>query len=147
MSNLVKVVFGKEQVSKLDAGLALSDEETKEFVKEFLFESEEEKRAFLMGLEESNGWQEYQIVDHSTELNSFAVIDYSYIKPNISIEVTQISNGSITKLLYVYNYKGTDYYVFDSLQHLMGHLDGKDVSYQHCTSEVQLEGYLATVNI
>lgn len=147
MSNLVKVVFGKDQVLKLEAGKQLTEEETKDFVKQYLFESEEEKQAFLMGLEASNGWQEYEILEHETELNSFTIIDSWSIRPNRTVEVIQLSNGEATKVLYVFNYQGTDYYVFNTLQHLMNHFDNIEVPYYHCSTEIQLDGYLATVDI
>lgn len=63
MRHELKVIFGKEQVLKINLNEALTEEERKLFVKEYQFNSEEEKQAFQKGLEEAVGWSEFCISD------------------------------------------------------------------------------------
>lgn len=58
MKCTLKVIFGKEQVIKAYNDEHFTDEETKQFVKEFEFGSLEEKLAFTNGLKEAVGWIE-----------------------------------------------------------------------------------------
>ena len=60
----VKIVFGKEQVLKVHNGEALNEEELKLNVKEFSFNSEEEKIAFVNGVNEAIGWTECCIPEY-----------------------------------------------------------------------------------
>ncbi len=61
MKYKLKVIFGKEQVSKILNNEALSDEELNLNVKEYQFETEIEKQAFIRGLNEAVGWTEFCI--------------------------------------------------------------------------------------
>jgi hypothetical protein len=61
MKYTLKVIFGKEQVVKTYNKISLSDEEIKLNVKEYQFNSEEEKQAFLEGLNEAIGWTDFCI--------------------------------------------------------------------------------------
>jgi hypothetical protein len=56
MKHTLKVIFGKEQVVKIYNNTPLSDEEIKLNVKEYQFNSAEEKQAFIKGLNEAIGW-------------------------------------------------------------------------------------------
>ena len=61
MKHTLKVIFGKEQVVKIYNNKPLADEENKLNVKEYQFNSEEEKQAFIKGLNESIGWMDFCI--------------------------------------------------------------------------------------
>jgi hypothetical protein len=61
MKHTLRVIFGKEQVDKIHNNEVLSDEEVKLNVKEYQFEIETEKRAFIKGLNEAVGWTELYI--------------------------------------------------------------------------------------
>lgn len=61
MKHTLKVIFGKEQVEKTFNNKSLSDEEIKLNVKEYQFNSKEEKHAFIKGLNEAIGWMEFCI--------------------------------------------------------------------------------------
>lgn len=56
MKHTLKIIFGKEQVLKAYNGENFSDEELRLNVKEFSFNSEEEKNAFANGVYEAMGW-------------------------------------------------------------------------------------------
>lgn len=56
MKHTLKVIFGKEQVAKILNNEVLSNEELNINVKEYQFETEKEKQAFINGLNEAVGW-------------------------------------------------------------------------------------------
>lgn len=64
MKYSVKVIFGKEQVLKLYNGHNLSKQEIDTNTKEYFFNSQKEKEAFIKGLEEAIGWTEYCIPEN-----------------------------------------------------------------------------------
>lgn len=58
MKYVLKVVFGKEQVLKVLNNEPLNEYEISLNVKEYQFNSAEEKQAFIDGLNEAVGWTE-----------------------------------------------------------------------------------------
>jgi hypothetical protein len=64
MKHTLKIIFGKEQVLKVYNGENLRDEELKANVKEFSFNSEEEKNAFANGVYEAIGWSDCCIPEY-----------------------------------------------------------------------------------
>lgn len=60
----VKIIFGTEQVRKIENGGFLFEEEKKINTKEYIFESEKEEKAFIFGMEEIIGWQQYLIFEN-----------------------------------------------------------------------------------
>ncbi len=52
----LKVIYGKEQVQKIFTNQRLTKRELKENEKEYTFQSQKEKRAFIKGLEAALGW-------------------------------------------------------------------------------------------
>lgn len=65
--NSLKIIYGKEQVQKLYSNQKLTQRELKENVKIYIFNSEEEKIAFINGLEEALGWSSYFIPELEIE--------------------------------------------------------------------------------
>lgn len=61
MKHSLKVVFGKEQIAKIHYNEVLSNEELNINVREYQFESEKEKQAFINGLNEAVGWTDISI--------------------------------------------------------------------------------------
>lgn len=58
MKYTLKIVFGKEQASKIYNNEPLRDDELKYNLKEYSFASEAEKTAFINGISEAIGWTE-----------------------------------------------------------------------------------------
>jgi hypothetical protein len=58
MKQVAKIVFGKEQVMKAHNGESFSQEELEMNVKEFVFDTIEERQAFVKGVFEAIGWTE-----------------------------------------------------------------------------------------
>lgn len=61
MKYTLKVVFGKEQISKIYNNEPFSQEELDNNIKEYSFNSIEEKDAFIKGINEAVGWTECYI--------------------------------------------------------------------------------------
>ncbi|MCU0417102.1 MAG: hypothetical protein MUE33_07940 [Cytophagaceae bacterium] len=61
MKHTIKVIFGKEQVVKTYINKQLTNEEMQLNVKEYQFTSDEEKQAFIKGLNEAIGWMDFCI--------------------------------------------------------------------------------------
>jgi hypothetical protein len=61
MKPTLRVIYGKEQIVKTYNNETLTDEEIKLNVKEYQFNSEEEKQAFIKGLNEAVGWLDFCI--------------------------------------------------------------------------------------
>lgn len=61
MKPMLRVIYGKEQIVKIYNNETLTDEEIKLNVKEYQFNSEEEKQAFIKGLNEAIGWIDFCI--------------------------------------------------------------------------------------
>jgi len=59
----LKVIFGKEAVIKYESADSFTLDEVINNVKEFHFETKAKKNAFIRGMEISNGWTEYAIVE------------------------------------------------------------------------------------
>ena len=56
MNYKIRIIFGKEQVIKAYNNLPLSAEELDKTVKEYTFNTLEEKEAFIKGINEAIGW-------------------------------------------------------------------------------------------
>ncbi|OYQ45365.1 hypothetical protein [Flavobacterium aurantiibacter] len=57
----LEVIFGKEQVLKFSNNEPFTKEETELNVKQYQFNSVEEKQAFIKGLNEALGWIDFYI--------------------------------------------------------------------------------------
>lgn len=67
MKEKLKIVFGSSAVRKLYANRSLTNKELEENIKEYEFDSKIEKRAFIRGIEETIGWNEYCIPELEIE--------------------------------------------------------------------------------
>ncbi len=52
----VSVLYGSDQVRKFYNAEIFNETEINDYVKFYSFETEKELRAFILGLEEANGW-------------------------------------------------------------------------------------------
>ena len=52
----ITVLYGSDQVKKFSNSETFSEEEINEYVKFYSFETKKELDAFILGLEEANGW-------------------------------------------------------------------------------------------
>ncbi len=66
MSHSIKIVFGKEQVSKFLSNIPLSKEEKNINEKEYSFENKRELNAFVKGINETIGWMDCYIIENES---------------------------------------------------------------------------------
>lgn len=69
MNYSVKIIFGKEQVEKFYNGIELTKEEKNNFIKEYFFESIEQKEYFLKGMDEAVGWLDFIVYNEKREID------------------------------------------------------------------------------
>lgn len=67
MKEKLKIVFGSNAVRKLYVNKQFTNEELEINIKEYEFDSKIEKRAFIRGIEETIGWNEYCIPELEIE--------------------------------------------------------------------------------
>ena len=63
MHNTVKIIFGKEQIEKYHNDVKFESDELTSNIKEYKFNSEDEKMTFCKGIEEAVGWYECFILE------------------------------------------------------------------------------------
>jgi hypothetical protein len=68
MSIALKVLFGSDEVKKYYRNIKLSEEEKNLHLKEYSFNTEAEKNAFLLGMDEVIGWLDYIPLDINEEV-------------------------------------------------------------------------------
>lgn len=64
----LRVIYGNEQVQKIFANQGLTKRELKENERNYVFESELEKKAFIKGLEAAMGWNCFCIPELEFEI-------------------------------------------------------------------------------
>ena len=48
-------------------------------------------------------------------MNKIQLIDEDYLRANRTIETIQLSNNGLSKMVFIYNYEGVHYRVFDNI--------------------------------
>ncbi|GGF00297.1 hypothetical protein [Flavobacterium limi] len=82
MKYLVKIIFGKEQITKYHNNEALTDYEKIINVKKYTFESQLERNSFYKGIGEAISWLEFLVInefeenDHEEDKESEDKFDY-----------------------------------------------------------------------
>lgn len=74
----VEILFGKEQVRKIQLDIKLTDYRNLINYKKYEFENLKERNSFYKGLEDSNGWIEFEIIkeNETTFNNEEELFDY-----------------------------------------------------------------------
>lgn len=67
MKEKLNIVFGSNAVRKFYSNKKLTNTELEENIKEYMFDSKIEKRAFIRGIEATIGWNEYCIPELEIE--------------------------------------------------------------------------------
>ena len=80
-------------------------------------------------------------------MNTFHAIDVSYIRPSRTIETILLKNATLEKMLYVYNFEGWYFRVFDSIGNLLGFFDGKFEPQNSFECEEELNNYLGNIDL
>jgi hypothetical protein len=61
----IKVLFGEEAVRKYDDGISIN--KLKDSIQTYSFQSENEAQAFILGLKESLGWLDFQVIENANK--------------------------------------------------------------------------------
>lgn len=80
-------------------------------------------------------------------MNNFAAIDVSYLKPSRTLETILLENRGEQRIIYVYNYDGIHFRVFNFISDILLFFDDKfepEISFE---SEKELDHYLRNVEL
>lgn len=80
-------------------------------------------------------------------MNTFQSIDVSYLRPNRTIETILLKNSKLEKTLYVFNYEGWHFRVFESIDNILSFFDEEFEPTFSFESEKELEVYLTNVDL
>jgi hypothetical protein len=80
-------------------------------------------------------------------MNTFQAIDVSYLRPNRTIETILLKNSTFERILYVYNFEGTHFRVFESISDILKFFVDKLEPSISFDNEIQLEDYLGYIDL
>lgn len=80
-------------------------------------------------------------------MNNLNVIDTDYIRSSRTIETIIVSNDLVSKVLFVYNYEGYSFRVFDSHIKLINFFINQNENFEHFENEDDLDFFLANINL
>ena len=80
-------------------------------------------------------------------MNKYSAIDVSYLRPSRTLETILLENKKNKRILYVYNYEGVNYRVFNFIKDVLQFFNDEfepEISFE---TEEELSSYLANLNI
>lgn len=77
-------------------------------------------------------------------MNKYTAIDVSYLKPSRTLETILLENKDERRIIYVYNYDGVHFSVFNFISDIILFFDDKCEPVISFESEKELDNYLAT---
>lgn len=80
-------------------------------------------------------------------MNIFQAIEVVYIRPSQTIETILVETKTDSKVLYVYNYEGWHFRVFNTILDVINFFDDKFEPEIQFEDEQELEDYLANYNL
>lgn len=80
-------------------------------------------------------------------MNSFHTINIDYLKPSKTIETILVSNKKSEKVVFVYNYEGVSFRVFDNIFSIVQFFNSNTESKHHFESENELDKFLSTIEL
>lgn len=75
-------------------------------------------------------------------MSTIRCIDVSYIRPSRTIETISVTKGVDSKILYVYNYEGYSFRLFDSVLSLIDFFQNGTETANHFECEEELDSFL-----
>lgn len=79
-------------------------------------------------------------------MNTISTLEVEYLKPNRTIETVSIKNGKLKKLLWIYNYEGTHFRVFDSLKEVIEFSNSSIEAKHSFDKENELDNFLLNLH-
>lgn len=80
-------------------------------------------------------------------MNNFQSIKTEYLRPSRTIETVLVTRENLSKVLFIYNYEGNSFRVFENLLGLLHFFQNKAESNFHFNSEVELDHFLSKVKL
>lgn len=80
-------------------------------------------------------------------MNQINQVSCEYIAPNKTIETIELYRDSHCRTLWIYNYKGISYSVFDTKENLIAFLEGSRQPEAHFNTEKELDEWLMVSNL
>lgn len=80
-------------------------------------------------------------------MNTVNLIDTNYLRSDRTIEIILLTNKKKEKLVYVYNYQGWFFRVFDNLMDIMNFFDDKFEPEIWFEDEKKLDNYLLRLKL
>lgn len=80
-------------------------------------------------------------------MNKYTAIDVSYLRPSRTIETILLEKGNKTRIVYVYNYDGIHFRVFNFIIDVMNFFNNEAEEVISFETEDELGSYLANLDI
>lgn len=80
-------------------------------------------------------------------MNKFTAIDVSYLRPSRLIETILLENNGKKRVVYIYNYDGVHFRVFNFIKDILKFFDDEFEPKWNFDTEEELDSYLANVNL
>jgi hypothetical protein len=80
-------------------------------------------------------------------MNTFQAIDISYLRSNRTVETILLRNPRSEKTIYVYNYEGWHFRIFESIGDVLSFFNEEFESTLSFENEKELETYLTNVDL
>ncbi len=78
-------------------------------------------------------------------MNTFQTISTEYIRASRTIEIVLVTNKSLEKVFFVYNYEGNSFRVFENHLNLLHFFQNNSESDFHFSSEIELDTFFSKV--
>ncbi len=80
-------------------------------------------------------------------MNTIQIIGTEYLRPSRTIETIMVSKDHLSKVLFVYNYEGYSFRVFENIIDMMFFFQDKIESQFHFDTEFELDCFLSKFKI
>lgn len=80
-------------------------------------------------------------------MNQIQTIDTDYLRANRSIDTVLVTKGHLSKTLWIYNYEGIHFRVFDTLLGVFNFLYNSIEPEISFNSEIELDAFLLNFNL
>ncbi len=80
-------------------------------------------------------------------MNNYQTIDVSYIRPSRTIETVLVKNITKERVLYVYNFEGWHFRVFNNIIDIINFFDNKFEPKISFEGDNELDNYLENLNL
>ena len=80
-------------------------------------------------------------------MNNYQTIDVSYIRPSRTIETVLVKNITKERILYVYNFEGWHFRIFNNIIDIINFFDNKFEAEISFESDNELDNYLKNINL